>query len=69
MSVDSSNSSYRYVRVDEFNPNSAEGWTGFGDVVQCLYDKADGIFTLTGTPPGGAPPPPPAAGGAVVPPT
>ena len=46
---DSSLSSYRYVRVDEFNPNSATGWTSFGNVTECLYDKGDGIFTLTGT--------------------
>jgi alpha-glucosidase len=58
MSIDSRDSSYRYVRVDEFNPNSAEGWTSFGDVVQCLYDKGDAVFTLTGTPPGGAAVPP-----------
>ena len=65
MSVDSSQSSFRYVRVDEFNPNSAEGWTSFGDVTRCLYDKGDAVFTLTGTPPGGAPAAPPVAGGAV----
>src|SRR5271166_1378107 len=57
MSVDSSQSSYRFVRVDEFNPNSAEGWTAFGNVTECLYDKGDQVFTLTGTPPGGATPP------------
>ena len=53
MSVDSSNSSYRYVPVDGFNPNSTTGWTAFGNVSQCLYDKADQIFTLTGTAPAG----------------
>jgi alpha-glucosidase len=49
MSVDSQFSSYRYVRVDEFNPNSAEGWTQFGHVTGCVYDKADEVFTITGT--------------------
>jgi alpha-glucosidase len=53
MSVDSQYSSYRYVRVDEFNPNSAEGWTQFGNVSECLFDKADSIFTLTGVSTGG----------------
>jgi alpha-glucosidase len=57
MSVDSQFSSYRYVRVDEFNPNSPQGWTPFGNVTQCLFDKADAVFTLTGTiPPGGLQP-------------
>src|SRR6185437_13107463 len=64
--VDSRASSYRYVRVDEFNPNSAEGWTSFGNVTECVYDEADGIFTITGTPPGGATQPL-ASGGAAVP--
>ncbi len=50
MSFDSSNSSYQYVRPDDFNPNSVTGWTQFGPVTSCLYDKADNIFTLTGTP-------------------
>jgi alpha-glucosidase len=67
MSVDSSQSSYRYVRLDEFNPNSESGWTSFGNVTQCLYDKADQIFTITGTLPDGVPPTPSAAGGAAVP--
>jgi hypothetical protein len=53
MSVDSQFSSYRYVRVDEFNPNSPQGWTPFGNVTQCLFDKADAVFTLTGTIPSG----------------
>ena len=53
MSVDSQFSSYRYVRVDEFNPNSPQGWTAFGNVTQCLYDKGDAVFTLTGTLPQG----------------
>ncbi len=53
MTVDSSGSSYRYVPVDDFNPNSAIGWTQFGNVTQCLYDKSDQIFTLTGTAPAG----------------
>ncbi|QEE28809.1 DUF5110 domain-containing protein [Terriglobus albidus] len=57
MSVDSRDSSYRYVPVDGFNPNSATGWTSFGNVSQCLYDKGDGIFTLTGTGSGGGQPP------------
>jgi hypothetical protein len=58
MTVDSRYSSYRYVPVDGFNPNSAIGWTQFGNVTQCLYDKADEIFTITGTAPtaGGAAP-------------
>jgi len=34
-----------------FNPNVAENWYSFGNVTQCLYDKADAVFTLTGTPP------------------
>lgn len=38
MSVDSSDSRYRYVQVGEFNPNSADGWTAFGDAVQCTYN-------------------------------
>jgi alpha-glucosidase len=50
---DSRTSSYRYVPVDGFNPNSAVGWTAFANVTQCLYDKADEIFTLTGTAPVG----------------
>lgn len=50
MSFDSSNSSFQYVRPDNFNPNSPTGWTQFGAVTSCLYDKADNIFTLTGTP-------------------
>ena len=69
MSVDSQYSSYRYVRVDEFNPNSAEGWTSFGKVTQCLYDKSDAVFTLTGTPPGGATAAVAQTRGAAVPPT
>jgi len=51
MSVDSANSSYRYVPVDGFNPNSATGWTAFGNVTQCVYDAADAIFTITATAP------------------
>lgn len=54
MSVDSSQSSYRYVRVDEFNPNSAQGWASFGNVTQCLYDKGDETFTISGTAPAAA---------------
>lgn len=53
MSVDSANSSYRYVPVDGFNPNSATGWTAFGNVTQCVYDAADAIFTITATAPAG----------------
>lgn len=53
MSVDSVNSSYRYVPVDGFNPNSPIGWTAFGNVTECLYDKADQLFTITGTAPAG----------------
>lgn len=49
MSFDSSNSSFQYVRPDNFNPNSPTGWTQFGAVTACLYDKADNIFTLTGS--------------------
>ena len=48
MSFDSSNSSYRYVRVDEFNPNSATGWTPFGNVASCVWDQPNAVFTLTG---------------------
>jgi alpha-glucosidase len=50
MTFDSANSSFQYVRPDNFNPNSPTGWTQFGPVTSCLYDKADNIFTLTGTP-------------------
>jgi alpha-glucosidase len=57
MNVDSRNSSYRYVPVDGFNPNSDTGWTQFGNVTQCLYDQADQIFTITGTGQARMPPP------------
>ena len=53
INVDSSNSSYRCVPVNCFNPNSPVGWTKFGDVSECLYDKGDQSFTLTGTAPAG----------------
>ena len=58
MSFDSGNSSYQYVRPDNFNPNSPTGWTQFGPVTSCLYDKADNIFTLSGTPASGRSPAP-----------
>jgi alpha-glucosidase len=63
--VDSRDSSYRYVRVDEFNPNSADGWISFGNVTECVYDQADGIFTITGTPPDGTTQPIVSGGAAV----
>jgi alpha-glucosidase len=49
MSVDSRNSSYRYAAVDGFNPNSATGWTQFGNVTNCVYNQATQSFTITGT--------------------
>jgi alpha-glucosidase len=59
---DSGDSSYQYVRPDNFNPNSL-GWVTIGAITSCLYDKADNIFTLTGTgtpdSAGTAPPPSP----------
>lgn len=46
--MDSSQSSFRYVRVDQFTPTSPTGWEPFGTVVSCTYDAAALTFTLTG---------------------
>ncbi len=50
---DSANSSYRFVRVDEFTPNNGAPWTSFGPVADVAQDARGGpAFTLTGVPPG-----------------
>jgi alpha-glucosidase len=59
MSNDSSNSSYRFVRVDEFTPNSGAPWTSFGNVASVVQDSSNGpAFTLTGVAPQPGLPPP-----------
>jgi alpha-glucosidase len=49
--MDSSNSSFRFVRVDEFTPNSRVSWTSFGPVSVCVRDAGANSFTLTGVSP------------------
>jgi alpha-glucosidase len=50
--ADSTSSSYRFVRVDEFTPNSGPPWTSFGNVATVVQDPQNGpAFTLTGLPP------------------
>jgi alpha-glucosidase len=56
--MDSSQSSFRFVRVDEFTPNSSSGWASFGPVTACNPDATGLIFTLTGTSPGQGSPAP-----------
>ncbi len=47
--MDSSKSSYRFVRVDEFTPNSGSPWTSFGNVSSVTQDPNNGpSFTFQG---------------------
>jgi alpha-glucosidase len=57
--MDSSQSSYRFVRVDEFTPNSGRPWTSFGNVA-AVEQRAGNApeFTLTGFSPGSGLPAP-----------
>jgi alpha-glucosidase len=50
--MDSSQSSYRFVRVDEFSPASSGAWAPFGTVSSCQADPTGRIFTITGVSPG-----------------
>ncbi|MDR3436943.1 TIM-barrel domain-containing protein [Telmatospirillum sp.] len=50
--MDSSQSSYRFVRTDEFTPNSANGWVSFGPVSLCRPAATGRTFTITGVSPG-----------------
>jgi alpha-glucosidase len=54
---DSSGSSYHFVRVDGFTPNSRIGWTSFGDVVRIDFDAPTSTFLVTGKASAGNPPP------------
>jgi alpha-glucosidase len=47
--MDSSNSSFQFVRVDQFTPNSRVSWISFGPVAACT--RAGNTFTLTGVSP------------------
>ena len=47
----SAESSYRFVRVDEFTPNSGSPWTSFGNVASVTQDPGNGAaFTFQGEP-------------------
>jgi alpha-glucosidase len=48
--VDSSQSTYRFARVDEFTPNGGHPWVSFGNVATVV--QAQNEFTLTGVSPG-----------------
>jgi alpha-glucosidase len=50
--MDSSQSSYRFVRVDEFSPASSGAWALFGPVSSCQVDPTGLLFTITGVSPG-----------------
>ena len=51
--MDSSASSYRFVRVDEFTPNGGAPWTSFGNVAAVARGAGNApTFTLTGVSPG-----------------
>jgi alpha-glucosidase len=52
MNFNSENSSYQFVRVDQFTPNSRVTWTSFGNVASCVQDPGANSFTLTGVSPG-----------------
>jgi alpha-glucosidase len=45
---DSAGSTYQYVPVDQFTPNSGIGWTSFGDVAAFDYDPAAKTLLVTG---------------------
>jgi alpha-glucosidase len=51
---DSANSSYRFVSVDQFTPNSGQGWTSFGNVSKFEFDATTSVFTVTGVSVGGS---------------
>ena len=57
--MDSSQSSYRFVRVDEFTLNSGSPWTSFGNVSSVTLDPNNGpAFTFQGfSPAAGLTPP------------
>lgn len=50
--MDSSSSSYRFVPVDGFTPNSGSSWASFGKVSNVTRDSSGSIFTFTGASPG-----------------
>lgn len=57
--MDSSQSTYRFARVDEFTPNSGSPWTSFGNVSAVTQDPGNGpAFTFKGVPPSAGLPPP-----------
>jgi len=57
--MDSSQSSYRYVGVDGFTPNSGSPWTSFGAVSSVKPDSKDPAgFIFTGVSPGAGLPAP-----------
>ncbi len=56
--MDSSTSSFRFVRVDQFTPNSRVSWTSFGPVINCVHDAGANSFTLTGVRPASGVPAP-----------
>jgi alpha-glucosidase len=47
-SVVPGDASYRYVRPDEFTPDSRINWTSFGRVTKCVANRDNTEFTLTG---------------------
>ena len=49
--MDSSISSFQFVRTDEFTPNSRVSWIPFGPVSTCVRDAVANTFTLTGVSP------------------
>jgi alpha-glucosidase len=53
----SGNSSYQYVPVDRFTPNSREGWTSFGDVTKFAFDSTTNTVIVTGKASNGLPAP------------
>jgi alpha-glucosidase len=52
VSIDSGSSSYRFVRIDEFTPESHDAWTSFGAATRCDAGSDGRSFSLTGTSPG-----------------
>jgi alpha-glucosidase len=56
--MDSANSSYRFVRVDEFTPNGGAPWSSFGSVANVAADANGSSFTLTGISPSAGVPAP-----------